>query len=104
VAYSVRQRLHEMGIRIALVASYGDILALVVGKGVQLAIIDVALGTPAAFAASRALGSLLYGISPHDLTVFISVPVVLIVVTLAASHLPARRAARVDPMSALCHE
>jgi ABC-type antimicrobial peptide transport system permease subunit len=57
VAYSVRQRLHEMGIRIALVASYGDILALVVGKGVQLAIIDVALGTPAAFAASRALGS-----------------------------------------------
>jgi len=103
-AYSVSQRMHEMGIRVALGASYGDVLAVVLCKGAFLAGAGVVIGIPVALAMSRVMGSLLYGISPRDLTVFAAVPVVLVAVALAASYLPARRAARVDPMAALRYE
>jgi ABC-type antimicrobial peptide transport system permease subunit len=93
-----------MGIRVALGASYGDVLGLVLRKGALLAGAGVALGIPAALAVSRVMGSLLYGTSPRDLTVFAGVPVLLVLVALAASYLPARRAAKVDPMVALRHE
>jgi putative ABC transport system permease protein len=104
VAYSVRQRWHEMGIRIALGASHGDVLALVVRKGTQLALTGVILGTPLAYVATRSLRSLLYGITPHDPIVFISAPALMMFVALAASYLPARRAARANPMAILRHE
>jgi putative ABC transport system permease protein len=104
VAYSVRQRLHEMAIRVALGASYGDLLGLVLRKGGLLAAVGVLLGVPAALVMSRVIGSLLYGIGPRDLTVFVAVPVLLLLVALAASYLPARRAAKVDPLEALRYE
>ena len=104
VAYSVRQRLHEMGIRVALGASYRNLLVLVIRKGVLLAFVGVIVGVPGALALSRVIGSLLYGISPRDLTVFVGVPVVLVIVAFMASYLPARRAASVDPIAALRYE
>jgi len=101
VDYSVRQRTHEMGIRVALGASYGSVLRLVLQKGTLPAAAGVLLGLPAALAASGLLRAMLYGIGPRDLTVFLGVPVVLLLVALGASILPARRAARVDPVIAL---
>ena len=101
IAYSVSQRTHEIGIRVALGASRGNVLTLVVRKGLLLSLAGVAIGVPAALAASRVTASLLYGVSPRDVTVFAGVPVVLVVVSLAASYIPARRAAKVDPIQAL---
>ncbi len=103
-SYSVTQRMHEMGIRVALGASSGDVLGLVLRKGALMAGAGIALGIPAALAVSRVMGSLLYGISPCDLTVFAGVPLVLLAVGLAASFIPGRRAAKVDPMVALRYE
>jgi putative ABC transport system permease protein len=102
--YAVSQRMHEMGVRVALGASSANLLQLVLSKGALLAGAGVALGIPAALAMSRVMGSLLYGISPRDLTVFVAVPVVLVAVALLASYIPARRAATVDPMVALRYE
>jgi putative ABC transport system permease protein len=101
VEYSVRERTHELGIRVALGASYGSVVRLVLQKGTLPAAVGVLLGLPVALAASGVLRALLYGISPRDLTVFLGVPVVLLLVALGASFLPARRAARVDPIVAL---
>jgi putative ABC transport system permease protein len=101
VDYSVRQRTHEMGIRVALGASYGNVVELVLRRGAIPAAAGVLLGLPVALAASGLLRAMLYGISPRDLTVFLGVPVVLLLVALGASILPARRAARVDPVIAL---
>jgi putative ABC transport system permease protein len=101
VDYSVRQRKHEMGIRVALGASYRNVIGLVLRKGALPAAVGVLLGLPVALAASGMLRALLYGISPRDLTVFAGVPVVLLIVALGASFLPARRAAKVDPIVAL---
>ncbi|HMD96446.1 MAG TPA: ABC transporter permease [Terriglobia bacterium] len=103
-AYSVTQRLHEIGIRVALGASRRDVFELVVSRGALLAGAGVAVGIPAALAITRFIGSLLYGVSPRDVTVFISIPAVLVLVTLAASYIPGRRAAKVDPMVALRYE
>ena len=101
IAYSVSRRQHEIGIRIALGASRRHVLALVLSRGALLSAARIAIGIPAALAASRLMASVLYGIGPHDLTVFTAVPALLLLVALLASYLPARRAADVDPLASL---
>ncbi|HWH50357.1 MAG TPA: ADOP family duplicated permease [Gemmatimonadaceae bacterium] len=101
VAYTVSQRTREMGIRIALGAQRSDVVSLVVGEGTRVLLVGIALGVGIAFVAGWLVASLLYGITPHDLPVFIGSTIALLVVGIAASALPSLRAARVDPVSAL---
>lgn len=104
MAYAVSQRVHELGIRMALGATRGDILKLVLRRGATLAGVGVALGIPVALATSRMMESLLYGIKYRDAAVYAVVTLLLITVSLAASLFPARRAMHVDPIDALRHE
>jgi putative ABC transport system permease protein len=104
MSYSVAQRAHEIGIRMALGAQRMDVLKLVVGQGLKLVLAGVALGLIAAFILTRVMSSLLFGISPTDPVTFIAISLVLISVALLASFIPARRATRVDPMIALRYE
>jgi putative ABC transport system permease protein len=104
MAYLVSQRAHEIGIRIALGARAGDVLKLVVGGGLKLALIGIASGLAGAVALTRMLESLLFQVSATDPATFASVSAFLLAVALAASIVPARRAARVDPCVALRHE
>lgn len=101
VAYLVTQRTHEIGIRMTLGAERRDIVLLILGEGLRMAIAGVAVGIPAAFSLTRLMRSQLFGVSDHDLLTFIAVSVVLISVALIACWLPARRATRVDPIVAL---
>jgi putative ABC transport system permease protein len=101
VAYSVTERTHELGIRIALGAQPRDIFRLVVGQGLILILIGVGIGLAAAFALTRLMSGLLYGISPTDPTTFITISLLLAAVALLASYIPARRATKVDPMLSL---
>ena len=101
ISYAVAQRTREMGVRIALGAQRADVLRLVVGEGMGLALAGAVLGTLGALAASRLLSSLLVDVSAIDRVSFVTVPLVLTAVALLASYLPARRATRVDPMEAL---
>ena len=104
MAYSVTQRSHELGIRIAVGASPRDILRLVLGQGIRLTLIGAAFGLLASLLVTRALASLLFGVSATDPVTFIAVPVVLALVAMLACYLPARRAMRVDPIIALRYE
>jgi putative ABC transport system permease protein len=104
MAYSVTQRSHELGIRIAVGASPRDILRLVLGQGLRLTLIGAGLGLVASFLVTRALASLLFGVSATDTLTFIAVPAVLALVAMLACYLPARRAMRVDPIIALRYE
>ena len=101
MAYSVSQRRHELGVRMALGAEPRAVLGLVVGHGMRVAAIGVAAGLVGAFLASSLLQRLLYGTSPTDPATFAGVAVLLLSVAFLASYLPARRAARLDPVVAL---
>ena len=104
MSYSVTQRIHEMGIRIALGAQPHQVFQLVTGQGLRLALLGVAIGAVASFALTRVLHSFLFSISALDPVTYISVAAVLVAVGLLASYLPARRATKVDPLIALRYE
>jgi putative ABC transport system permease protein len=101
MSYSVAQRRHEMGVRVALGAHTANILALVLRSSLRLALSGVIVGLPAAFALSRTLTALLYGTPPADLRSYIASAVILLALALAAAFVPALRAARVNPIYAL---
>jgi ABC-type antimicrobial peptide transport system permease subunit len=101
MAYSVSQRTQEMGIRMALGAQRKNVLSLVVRQGTVLALIGVVVGTGIALGVTRGLSRFLFGVSPFDPAAFGVVAVTLLVSGIAATYLPARRATRVDPVTAL---
>jgi putative ABC transport system permease protein len=104
ISYSVARRTRDIGIRIALGASRRDILHDVVGLGLRLTVVGLIFGLIGAFAVTRVLSSLLYGVHSTDAVTFIAVSLVLVVVAMLASYLPARRAMRIDPIVALRYE
>jgi predicted permease len=104
LAYSVKQRTTEIGLRIALGASRGRVVRMILRQGVQLTLIGLLLGLAGALALTRILISSLYGVSALDPVTFLTVPALLLLVTLAACLVPARKAARVDPMCTLRYE
>jgi len=101
IAYSVSQRIHEIGIRMALGARHADVLRLVLGQGLRLVMAGLVVGLAAAIPLARALSSFLFGVRPTDPLTFAGIPLLLAGVALLASYLPARRAARTDPLTAL---
>jgi predicted permease len=101
LSYTVARRTREIGIRVALGALDGDVRALVVRQGMLPALAGLLLGSGAAFFATRVLSSLLYGVTPRDALSFVTAAMVLTVTALAACYIPARRATRIDPMTAL---
>jgi putative ABC transport system permease protein len=104
IAYLVGQRSSEIGLRMALGATSGDVLWLVLRKGLALTGVGLAIGLGGAFAATRLLTSMLFEVKPSDPMILASVAVLVTVVSLSASYIPARRATKIDPMVALRHE
>jgi putative ABC transport system permease protein len=104
LSYSVSQRTHEVGIRMALGAGRRDVLRLFMGQGMVLVLLGLVLGLAGAFALTRLMSSLLFGVSTTDFTTFVAVAVGLILIGLFACYIPARRATKVDPLVALRYE
>jgi putative ABC transport system permease protein len=101
LSYSVAQRSREIGIRVALGADVRRVRDLVLGDGIRLAAIGLGIGLAGALALSQLMGSLLYGVGTRDPVTFVGVTTVLGIVAIVASYLPARRAARIDPVISL---
>ena len=101
MAYSVQQRTQEMGVRLALGADTSRVRNMVIQQGMTLVLIGVIIGVASAFGLARVMATFLFGVTPHDPLVFIVVPLVLAGVAWLGVWLPARRAARVDPVLAL---
>lgn len=104
IAYLVGQQTREIGIRMALGAQRKDVFRLILGNGVKMALLGIAIGVAAAFGLTRLMAGMLYGVSATDPLTFVFVAVVLMLVALAACYIPARRAMRVDPVVALRYE
>ncbi len=104
VSYSVSRRIHEIGIRMTLGASGKDVIRLVLRQALRPVVIGALVGVAGCAAVSQVLSNVLYGIGSHDPIAFVGVPLFLLGISLLASYLPARRAARVDPAIALRYE
>jgi ABC-type antimicrobial peptide transport system permease subunit len=103
-SYSVAQRTREMGLRMALGADPGDVLRLVMGQGVKLTAAGVAVGLVSAYALTRLMSSVLFGVSANDVVTFAAVSALLAAVAIGAGFIPARRATKVEPIEALHYE
>jgi len=104
MAYSVSRRTREFGVRIALGATSGNVLRMVLGQGMRTIAIGVAVGIAGSFALTKTVSSLLFGVTATDPITFVGVTLLLIAVALLACYIPARRATKVDPMEALRSE
>ena len=104
ISYSTRQRTNEIGVRIALGAQSHDVLWLIVGQGVGLALVGVVVGLIAALLLTRAIKGFLFGVGPNDPLTFLAISALLLFTALIASLIPARRATKVDPLVALRSE
>jgi ABC-type antimicrobial peptide transport system permease subunit len=101
ISYGVQQRRHEISVRVALGATKDQVMGMVFRQGIRLTALGVASGLVLAFALSRVLGNVLFGVSSTDPVTFVAVPALLACVALVAMYIPARRATRVDPIAAL---
>jgi putative ABC transport system permease protein len=104
MAYTVSQRTHEIGIRVAVGARRSHLLKLVLGQGLRLAAIGLAAGIAGAFALTRVMANLLFEVTPFDPVTIAAVTLLMMVLALLACYIPARHASRVDPMAALRYE
>ena len=104
IAYTVELRTRELGIRIALGAKAGDVLRLVIWRGVVITLIGVVIGLGLAAALAMLLKNVMFGVSPTDPTTYLQISTVLVLVAIVACYIPARRATKVDPMVALRYE